>query len=66
MALFGGAKIKRKKGKQTGEIYTETHLNGKIFKPELLNVKVPKTQYGKATQTKEGGVSLPVKNMKVI
>ena len=57
MAVFG--KTGSKKGKTTGEIYTEMHLNGKIFKPELLNVKVPKMQLGKATQTKEGGVSLP-------
>jgi len=54
MAVFG--KTGNKKGKTTGEIYTERHLNGKVFKPELLNVKVPKTQKGKATQTKEGGV----------
>jgi hypothetical protein len=41
------------------------HLNGKIAFPELLNVKVPHTQLGKATQTKEGGISLPKVKIKV-
>ena len=60
MAVFG--KTGTKKGRTTGNIFTEMHVNGRIFKPELLNVKVPKMQQGKATQTKEGGVSpLPVK-----
>lgn len=63
MAVFG--KTGRKKGKTTGEIYTEMHLNGRIFKPELLNAKVPSIQRGKATQTKEGGVSMPKVKIKV-
>jgi hypothetical protein len=53
MAIFG--KTRKKKGKTTGEIYTEMHLNGKIAFPELLNVKVPHTQLGKATQKDEDG-----------
>lgn len=64
MAVFG--KTGKKKGKTTGEIYTEMHLNGNVFKKELLDVKVPKVQRGKATMTREGGVSLPVKKVKVI
>jgi hypothetical protein len=63
MAVFG--KTGSKKGKTTGEIYTEMHLNGKVFYPNLLNVKVPSMQRGKATQTKEGGVSLPKVKSKV-
>lgn len=63
MAVFG--KTGNKTGKTTGEIYTEMHLNGRIFKKELLNVKVPSIQKGKATQTKEGGVSKTSMNVKV-
>lgn len=57
MAVFG--KTGSGKGKTTGEIYTEKHLNGKVAYPQLLNVKVPPTQRGNAAATKEGGVSLP-------
>ena len=64
MAVFG--KTGNKKAKPMIEMYTEMHLNGRVFKKELLNVKVPKSQLGKATQTKEGGVSLPIKKVKVI
>lgn len=42
--VFGNSGIKQKKPPTTGTAHTEKSLNEKIFKPELLNVKVPKNQ----------------------
>lgn len=58
MAVFNGSSGKTP-GNTTDKVYSEKRITGKVFKPELLNVKVPGTQQGKATQTREGGVSKP-------
>lgn len=58
MAIFGSSAGKTPSN-STNKVYSEKRITGSVFKPELLNVKVPGTQQGKATQTREGGVSKP-------
>jgi len=59
MAVFGNSGGGRTPKNTTDQVYTEKRITGSVFKPELLNVKVPKVQQGKATQTREGGTSTP-------
>lgn len=61
--VFGDSGIKSKKSMTTNTCHNEMAESGSIFKRELLNVKVPKSQRGKATQTREGGVANPGKPM---
>lgn len=62
--VFGNSGIKQKKGMTTNTCHSEVAETGKVSFKQLLDVKVPKSQRGNASQTKEGGVSLPVKSIK--
>lgn len=61
--VFGNSGIKQKKGMTTNTCHNEMAEAGEVRYKQLLSVKVPKSQRGKATNTREGGVAKPGKAM---